>query len=132
MRSLGATHGAQFRSVSGRSYFKKRKGEQVSSYHRDGACDRLWHRGIQSSAYASPLGGSAELFPMQATRCAGLVVPRAASRRIRVRGENCNRLSAAGHSRLKLVEPFHLLDLQSAKRLPPPMTCDLAHVDLAG
>src|SRR5260370_38263107 len=54
MRSLGATHGDQFRSVSGRSYFKKRKGEQVSSYHRDGGCDRGSSIEDQSSACVFP------------------------------------------------------------------------------
>jgi hypothetical protein len=56
MRSLGATHGAQFRSVSGRSYFKKRKGEQVLPYHRDGACDRGSGIEDQSSPRASVSG----------------------------------------------------------------------------
>jgi hypothetical protein len=132
MCSLGShSRGAQFRLVSGRTYFKKRNGEQVLPIT---VTARAIGSGIEGSSPPRthlPLGERGTI-PDAGNTMRRLVVPRAASRRIRVRGENCNRLSAAGHSRLKLVEPFHLLDLQSAKRLPPPMTRDLAHVDLAG
>ena len=85
---------------------------------------------MRISSFGLPRG--AGTIPDAARRRAGSVLSPRGFPRIglsRVRSETA--LAQPIILALKLLQPFHLLDLQSAKRLPPPIIADLAHVDLA-